>query len=254
MIKIYSCIGVSILLSNFHNFFAGSEMAWIVHSWSLQAIIFIWLCVLFTEIDKKNIAKRSAMAMAIIFHSSYIMKYAFWHFMGVNAQNVLILYCLIAIGFWICHVAFRRYDYNSDNIKQGNIHLCFWRPEKKGKSVFLSTVGAPFGSVAIYGFERLWGFKWSQKGFMERTISEESIEKKYFVIDTGVPETLDIQIELCKIVGAPAKSWRSLWLRINCVNVLKPVLRLLGSEFIPSFIECIPSIYAQKIINLKDKK
>ncbi|MCP4088195.1 MAG: hypothetical protein GY746_00150 [Gammaproteobacteria bacterium] len=251
--KIAICSILSILFSNIHGLCLDSETAWMLHSFGLQVVILIWIWCAFSEYNKRKVATRSILAILLIWQAIEVVTYPIWWIYGMNVADFVWSTWAMTTVLWITYVLFRPYDYTSDKINIGNVHICLWRP-RNDKSVILSTCGAPFGSVAIYAYDRLWSYRWDSGTFEERDISNpEALEKHYTIVDTGVSECDEIESALIDIVGTPARRWQALGMRLSCVSVLVPVLKLIGKDFVPNIFEHIPSLYAHKITRPKDQ-
>lgn len=166
--------------------------------------------------------------------------------------HTLIPWTILCVA-WLLHTACRKYEYKSDKINMGNVHFCLWSP-KNTKSAMLSTVGKPFGSVAIYAYNKLWTYRWNSNSFDCYDIENPlSLLKNYTIIDSGVMESDEIYDALLSAMGTKAKRWQTLWTRSGCICTILPALKAMGKEFVPRWIEYVPSFYAQKLIRMKEK-
>lgn len=252
MRKLIHCITISVLLNTASMPFFGVEAAWYLNTVALNATIAVWLWYAFSECDNMDIHKRSILGMAFLWQSMDSIYNVFdWLYPDLMVHTWA--WWLIACILWFIYVACRGYDYESDEITPGNVHILLWHP-RKDKSVIFSTVGRPFGSVAIYAFDRLWTYRWKEDSFVEYDIEYPGgLEKNYLVIDTGVSENKDIELELMMALGTKARRWQTLWTRNGCVCTIRGALKAMGKEFTPHGIEYIPSFYAKKLIKMKEK-
>lgn len=230
-------------------FFNDPEIASRVYEWCQGMVLALWMFHLIHTVPSHKMNRRSIIAAAMIWQTVDIITYWPWYFYG----NIFPWFCYLSaiaallFGSLVLYEYFRIYDIKSDKFHPDKIYLLLWRPSKV-KSIFLSLIGMPVGSVAIYADGHIWSFKWNRNGFTKRPFRPRAAIKKYIFFDTNKEATDEIIEELQSLVDQRA---RVTGYRCRCVYIIRNVLKKLGKEYAPNGIEYIPSIYAMKVMRLK---
>ena len=153
---------------------------------------------------------------------------------------------LCAIGIiWAYHR--HMYDFSPEPLNNENVHITFYKP-KNLVEVLIALLGLPYSSVGVYADGKWLRFR--RKNNTMQLVPARPTQPKYVWMDTGVKATGEIKEKMEKLVGEPARTWTSCYLRLRCVAALKPLLKMLGKEYSPKFYEVVPGIYAyRKITN-----
>lgn len=229
-------------------FFNDPETASRVYEWCQGMILALWMFHLIHTVPPHKMNRRSIIAAATIWQIVDIITYWPWYFYGSTFPWFYISAAMaLFFGSLVVYEYFRIYDIESDEFDSDNVYLLLWRPAKV-RSIFLSLIGMPVGSVALYADGYVWSFKWNRNGFIKRPFRHRSTIKKYIFFDTGKKTTTEIIEELQLLVDQRA---RIAGYRCRCIYIIRNVLKMLGKEYAPNGIEYIPSIYAMKVMRLK---
>lgn len=228
--------------------FVRDDLAWDFALFGRNIAIVVILFYALCEINKTKITERFILSVAIIFQVLDVALNVIDYFVYINFYYIWFPW-LFLVFIWLVWISKRSDNYKNDKINNDNFFLCFWRP--KNRSIFNALLGAPFGSVAVYANGVLYSFKWSKNNFCSRYVSEKiELDKFYWIVDTGRKIDDEGISILYTITGTPARQLKTLGLRIACVLTIRPILAHFGREFIPHYIEYIPSFYALKIKRL----
>ena len=223
-------------------------MSWYTAQWSGFSTTALWVWYAITWVPWRHVNIRCVASLALIWQVAECLTYPAWVKWPEAKWHVWPFHFLIMF-LWFSVLATRRNGYKSDPVRKGHIHICILKPKSTRASI-LSVFGKPAGSVAIYAYGKLWSFVRGQNTFKARPVAHgKPLQDYYTVIDTGVLEQRRVEVELYRILGTPARQARTLWLRVNCVIVLKPVLQILGEKWAPRGFEFLPNFYARKVLN-----
>jgi len=245
MIKFIATI---LIITNIH-LFLDNPINWYVMQFNYLVAIVIYSIYLFGKIKKQNVNDRSLLALFIYYLLFNVVTY--WP--SINGRTMLWAYAFIITIFIFRTYKINKRNYNeySDNMKEDHVYLCLERSQKN-RGVFTSLWGAPFSSISVYSGEHLYGYKWSKRTYMKRKIHKLHIIKKYVVVDTNIKSSHALTQSLDQLQGEPAS--RYLLPRCKCVWTIRKFLKLLGKQYKPTFLEYLPSLYARKLIGIRDEK
>ena len=229
-------------------FFNDPEIASRVYEWCQGLILALWMFHLIHTVPSHKMNRRSIVAAATIWQVVDIITYWPWYF---HKETSLWFYVSVTtalfFGSLVVYEYFRIYDIESDEFNPDKVYILLWRPTKV-RSIFLSLIGMPVGSVAVYANGCIWSFKWNRNGFIKRPFRPRAAIKKYIFFNTGKDTTNEIVEELQSLVDRRA---RVAGYRCRCIYIIRNVLKKLGKEYTPNGIEYVPSIYAMKVMRLK---
>jgi hypothetical protein len=211
----------------------------------------VWICVLFTFIPNHKINERSIVAVIFLFKLVDTLIYPVWFFhpdLYTYAWGIYLVVMYVSLRY----VSKRSYQYPSDPIKDNNVYICLWKPEKTA-SLFESLIGAPIGSVCLYAGGSMYSFRWGSHKYIKKEVFPSVVLRKFIVVDSGVPADDKIIREIENLLGTPARSWRTLWFRCRCILIIKPVLVQMGETFRPRLFEFVPSLYAARLLRSRGK-
>lgn len=131
-------------------------------------------------------------------------------------------------------------------INKDNIILAFYKGDKGSFLMHLFELfGLPVKSLAIVAGKHALALKSNKKTF--QFIDSKNIFRKskdYVMVDTGKPYTKEYIAMMGKYHNKPASKKG---LRMRCIEGVKPLLKAIGPEFEPTFLEQNPSIYFRKV-------
>jgi len=143
-------------------------------------------------------------------------------------------YEAIIFSFMVILTLVKPYHSISHEINNKNVCLAFYGGEKAPLLSTLSAlVGLPFSSVAVIAGGNVLR---PHNGVLRLTPAKDFKHPEYTIIDTGVPVTTEIELEMGRVVGNSVKRFG---LGMGCVSELSPVLEMVGIR--PKSI--IPSIF-----------
>ena len=222
----------------------------------------------FVYTKKSQVSKRSLWTVAILLQMLEIMSYtiSFWYrycqdfgykshkigyYIYSHNLNDIGYYFYLFLLFIIFPIVFirmfkRPYIFSIVPYDERKVYICFYKATRF-KMIIFSIFGASVGSTAVYAGNHLYSYRYTDKKFMKRKIRYESIDKNYVMVDTKINFNEKLETILNDLVGTPARTAKTLWLRCMCLKVLKPFLAELGSEFVPSLFENNPSVYFNKL-------
>ena len=212
-------------------------------------IVLLSMCC-FQQTKKTDINIRSIFAVGIIFSITSLIYFVLWWVFDISTLFIFPVSFGAMLTLFLFN-AIKNYDYKSDKINDDNVYICFWKPEN-AKTIFPSLFGAAIGSVAIYAGGHRYSFKWDSDLFKKRQASPRAMEETYIIVDTGVRFSQQIERELKKLNDCHSCIWRIKFLRFKCIYAIRNVLKAIGKEYSPSFLEFIPALYAKKILRLKN--
>lgn len=229
-------------------FFNDPEIASRVYEWCQGLVLALWMFHLIHTVPSHKMNRRSIIAATVIWHVVDLITYWPWYFYG-NTFPWFWISAVMALffGSLVAYEYLRMYDIESDEFNPDNVYILLWRPTKV-KSIFLSLIGMPIGSVAVYADGHIWSFKWNRNGFIKRRFRSRAAVKKYILFDTNKETTNEIIEELQSLVDQRS---HVAGYRCRCVYIIRNVLKKVGKEYTPNGIEYIPSIYAMKVMRLK---
>ena len=234
-----------ILMCNIHYIDFGIN-SWYVMQFGYMCCILFLCWIVFDLIPQNRINERYILALFIIYSFYDIATYWLWVFnidYGPFAGIILTMFFYVRLT---C-IEKRNNWYYNDTINENNYFICFEHPFKK-RGIFISLIGLPVSSIAVYRQGYLYSFKWKTKKYSKYEISKEKLSEKYVVVDTGVKISEKNDSELEKLLG------KTTGLRIKCVYIIKDFLRGLNSKYSPKGIEYVPAIYAKKLLRVKYEK
>jgi len=145
----------------------------------------------------------------------------------------------------IARVYFRGYDHIQGEIKRDTVCIGFYGGDNAPTlSFFSSILGFPFSSVAICVGD-LATRPSKARGRMVKTTKFALEGKGYLFIPTNVYVTPEMVGVLNKIVGTSTGYGL---LRAKCVTNLKPLLALLGPQWIPTIRATLPGVYYRQCV------
>lgn len=244
-------IGITFALTTLPSrFFVDPNTASRVYEWCQGIALGLWMSHLIFTVPDYKINRRSIIAAAVIWQAFDLISYWPWYFYGGKIPWwMLSLLLFLIFGGLVAYNYYRVYDMKNDEYDPDNVFILLWRPTKV-QSVFYSLIGMPVGSIVICAGGYLWSFKWKRNGFIKRIVRVRAAKKKYVFIDTKKETTPEILEELESLVNKRA---RVAGYRCRCVYIIKNVLSMIGKEYAPHGLEYIPSLYAMKVMKLKNE-
>lgn len=214
----------------------------------IMILLFSWSILQY--IPKNKILEISLFTLIIIYEILEFLFIVSYHLDFISFKQVNFIYPAFAITsvIFLYKLSTRAYSHESDIINPENICICLWKPGKP-VSVFTSLIGSPYAGINIYAGNHIYGFKWSEEGFLKRNISARAVQKSFVIIDTGVKTEKSHLIFLDGRIGRKA---RKCGVRSRCVEIIEPLLSTLGPKFKPRKFERIPSLYALRILRGKE--
>lgn len=160
----------------------------------------------------------------------------------------LFLSCLFLIAaLWI---AARPSTFRSDDLTTDTVCLAFYSGDSGSFLMHLfGMIGLPVKSMSI-----IVGNEWIKLVNGVPTLQAVNVNEmhtdKYVVVDTGVKIDEEIKAAASQIIGAPARTEGSWWLRLRCIAIAKPLLSVMGTQYEPrTVLEQIPSIYFYRCVD-----
>jgi len=144
---------------------------------------------------------------------------------------------------------YKSYSLPNDKINPENVCLAFYKP-KTFWQYTLSLFGSPVSSPCLILGDKNYRLS---KTEINPIIDNNEISEDYAILDTGVKITEEI-IEAAKLIkNQPVRNFSSLYLRLNCVRILKPVLSEMPRKWRYRFMDWLPAIYLSRRLEWSKK-
>lgn len=171
--------------------------------------------------------------------------------------------CAIYVPTWLCYIESlsliyllvyqlsKIYNIKSDKLSKKNVCILFYKSDNRFKIIdfIFGLFGVNSSSVAVCVGEYVYQLKHNKSTLQKISINNIDISK-YIIIDTCVLIS-KIKIDDSKLLQEKARKPISLWLRLNCVRCVKPLLNQLGGVYSYRFMDWIAPVYLARRLKWK---
>lgn len=187
----------------------------------------------------ERLSVRSLIALFAISTWVDFIKFVIWNYRGQDVDMSLPLFILFVI--WFLHVLLRQYNFPGSKPKAETISILVHKP-KGALDLIKSLLFFPSDSICVYAARNVYSFRRS-KGHFVFFGYEDSLLETHNIIDTGIPCTPFIVLELSKVLG------QSRFPYCKCVWAIRHVLKEVGGKYaIQHWWEYFPPLYLSRIL------
>ena len=190
-------------------------------------------------------AKRKAVMIILFLGASMV----FFTGMCLDVADWVYWIEIIIYTVGIIWAGARPYEFISDPINKDTVCILFYKANSGSWLMHtFSLIGLPVSSMSIVCGDYWLKLVRSRPG-LEIHVPQNIDSKYYIVVDTGIKKTDRIMDIMRDLQGTPAVSLGSFGLRVRCIAVVKPLLKEMGSEWVPkTILQKIPSLYFYKAL------
>jgi len=192
------------------------------------------------------LSKESRRTSTFMLMSIYLLYAQFCDVLFGDINAVYYLMESLLFTVWAAYIMFRPERRTPKTINYDNILLAFYKGDGGSKIMGLGGLfGDPVKSMCIIAGKHALVLKSSKDGF--QFIDSKNIlrlRSDYAIVDSGQPYTKEYIEMMGKYHNKPASKKG---LRMRCIEGVKPLLKEIGTEFEPTFLEQNPAIYFRKV-------